>query len=54
LVCKNGTSPSEIKMGTHEEMPSASGKGGVTEIRLAFLPQNSPYPSPLAPKKRKR
>ena len=25
-------------------MPSASGKGGVTEIRLAFLPQNSEDP----------
>lgn len=35
-------------------MPSASGKGRVTEIRLAFLPQNSPYPSPLSPPKKKK
>ena len=37
-------------------MPSASGKGGVTEIRLAFLPKNSPYPSPLSvpPAKKKK
>ena len=56
MVYKNGTSTSEVKLGTHEEMPSASGKGGVTEIRLAFLPKNSPYPSPLSvpPAKKKK
>ena len=54
MAYKNGASPSEVKLGTHEEMPSASDKGGMTEIRLAFLPKKlTLFFSPVPPKKKK-
>ena len=38
-----GTPATEIKLGTHKEMPSASDKGGMTKTRLTLLPETTKH-----------
>ena len=49
-----GTPATEIKLGTHKEMPSASDKGGMTKTRFTLLPEISPSPLACPQREKKR
>lgn len=48
-----GTASSEVKLRTYKEMPAASGKNGMTEIKFTLLPELSLFPLPSKERKRK-